>query len=127
MKKFLLGTGLLFVLIHLLPSCQKEVAQSEKIKEITVDTTITAGYDYQLDLSDFGEEGDIATILQKGTHFKISEIENESDMFTSVYHYSPSAKFTGTDSVVVSISQNPEGRAVCSKDSTIIYIHLTVK
>ncbi len=127
MKKILLGTALLFVLGQLLPACQKEVKQSEQIKEITIDTTISTTADFRLDLTPYGDEGDIATILNKGTHSAISQLENETDMFTTVYHYSPSAKFSGTDSVVVAISQNPQGRTMVCKDSTIIYINLTIK
>jgi hypothetical protein len=54
-------------------------------------------------------------------------LENVSDMLTSVYHYSASTKSTGTDKVVISISENPVEKSKCSKDSTIIYLNLTIK
>ncbi len=126
MKKFLLGSTLLLALFMMMQSCQKEI-QSEKIKEITIDTTVTAGSDYLLYLAPYGDEGNIATILDKGNNSSVSELENETDMFTTVYHYKTDPKTQGADQVVLSISQNPQGRQACSKDSTIIYINFTIK
>lgn len=126
MKKFLLGSTLLLALFVMMQSCQKEV-QSETIKEVTIDTTVTAGSDYLLNLAPYGDEGNIATILDKGNNSSVSELENETDMFTTVYHYKTDSKAQGADHVVLSISQNPQGRQVCSKDSTIIYINFTIK
>jgi len=125
MKKNLLGSTLLLVLFVMMQSCQKEI-QSEIIKEVTIDTTITAGSDYLLNLAPYGDEGNIATILDKGNNSSVSELENETDMFTTVYHYKADSKIQGADRVVLSISQNPQGRQ-CSKDSTIIYINFTIK
>ncbi len=115
------------LLLVMISSCQKEIHQSEKIKEITIDTAITTGTDFYFDMTAYGNEGDIASILEKGNHFSISQLENETDMFTTIYHYAPAAKFIGTDSITLAISQNPIGRAACSKDSTIIYLNITVK
>jgi hypothetical protein len=56
----------------------------------------------------------------------VSQIDNESDMFTSVYHYVPSSKNTGTDQVTISINHNPQGKKNCG-DSTLIYINFTIK
>jgi len=127
MKKFLLAISFSLVVLVGMQSCQKEVPQSEVIKEITIDTTIQAGSDYFLNLAPYGNEDDIATILEKGNNFSISELEDETDMFTSVYHYASSLKSPGADKVVLSISENPEGKTNYSKDSTIIYINLTIK
>ena len=127
MKKILLSSILLFTLFVMMQSCQKDVVQSEKIKEITIDTTITAGSDYLLKLASYGDEGDVATILDKGSNFAVSQVENETDMFTSIYHYRSNAKANGIEQITLSISQNPKGRQSCSKDSTIIYINLTLK
>ena len=127
MKKLLLTLSFLLILIIAMQSCVKEVHQSEVIKEITIDTTIQANADYLLNLAPYGKDDDVATILQKGNNFSISQLENENDMFTSVYHYAPASKTTGTDQVVLAISQNPDGRNTCSKDSTIITINFTIK
>ena len=127
MKKIILSSFCIFVLFVVMQSCQKEVHQSESIKEITIDTTLASGIDYFLNLAPFGDEDDIATILEKGKIFSVSQLENETDMFTSVYHYSASAKTSGTDRIVLSVSENPGGRNKCSKDSTIIYLNLTIK
>lgn len=126
MKKILLSTTFLLSLFVTMQSCHKEIVQSEVIKEITIDTAINSGSDYMLNLTPYGDEGNVATILEPGNNFSISTLENETDMFTTVYHYRSAAKFSGTERITLSISQNPAGRQ-CSKDSTIIYLNLTVK
>ena len=128
MKKTLLSISLSMLVLFIMQSCQKEVYQSEKIKEITIDTTLSVGTTYQLYLAPFGTDDDIANIIQQGTNFSVSQLTNESDMFTTVYQYTPSAKTSGaTDHVVLSISENPSGKPACSKDSTIIYLNFTIK
>jgi hypothetical protein len=126
MKKFLLSAAFIFSLFVLMESCQKEVHHSEVVKEITIDTTISVGSNYTLNLASFGDEGDVANIIQQGTNYAVSQIDNESDMFTSVYHYVPSSKNTGTDQVTISINHNPQGKKNCG-DSTLIYINFTIK
>lgn len=127
MKKNLFLITLSLLMMVSFQSCFKDVMQSEKIKEITIDTTISAGSHYHLNLAAYGKDDDVATILEKGNHFAISQLENVDELFTSIYHYSSTSKTIGTDHVVISISQNPEGRRMCSKDSTIIYINFTIK
>jgi hypothetical protein len=127
MKRYLLCCAVLTALYMVLPSCQKEVLNSEKIKELTIDTTLKAGTDFMLDLSAYGDEGDRADIIDQSAASKFSTLENETDMFTTVYHYKAPANFTGRDSVTIAISQNPAGRAVCSKDSTILYLKFTIQ
>lgn len=123
MKKILLAVSVLTAAIGFLSSCQKEIRDKIMVKEIRIDTTITAGNDYLLDLSSYGREGDYATIVEKGSNASISQLENETDMFTTVYHYKPNAKFSGTDLVTLSIHDNSS----CRKDSTTLYLNLTVK
>lgn len=128
MKKTLLTISLAMLVLFIMQSCQKEIHQSEKIKEITIDTTIAVGTTYQLYLAPFGTDDDIANIIQQGTNYSMSQLSNETDMFTTIYQYTPSAKTSGTtDHVVLSISENPAGRPACSKDSTIIYLNFTIK
>lgn len=115
-----------FLFATSLSSCHKEVA-TERIKEITIDTTIAAGSSYYLNLAPLGGDDDIATILDKGSMASVSALENVSDIFTPIYHYSSSESAAGADHVVLAISQNPSGRTVVSRDSTIIYINLTLK
>jgi hypothetical protein len=125
MKKAVFGSGILFALLVMMQSCQKDLPQSEMIKEITIDTAITMGTDFYFDLAPYGDEDKIANILEKGNIFSISRLEEETDMLTALYHYRSDTK--GSDHVVLSISQNPTGRTMVSKDSTIIYINVTVK
>jgi hypothetical protein len=123
MKKALLSSGLFFAILVMMQSCQKELPQSEVIKEITIDTAVTMGKDFYFDLAPYGDEDKIANILEKGNIFSISRLEEETDMLTAIYHYKSNTK--GSDHVVLSISQNPTGRDMVSRDSTIIYINIT--
>ena len=101
MKKIILSFVCTLALLVTMQSCQKEVQLTEKVstKEIAIDTTISSGSSYALNLASFGDEGDVATIVQQATHCSLSRIENETDMFTSIYHYIPSEKITGKDEV----------------------------
>lgn len=96
--------------------------QKEIVKEVTIDTALTAGTHYFLQLSSYGDEGDYANIIEKPAYASTSKMENETDMFTSVYHYVAAADAVGkTDHVTISVS-----RTAC-KDSTFIYLNLSIK
>lgn len=124
MKKHLLTAVLLLSGVVIMQSCRKDVQRSEIIKEITINNTIVAGEDYELSLAQFGDDDNIATIIQQANHAAISQLENLSDVFNPVYHYASKEKITGTDQVVLAISKNPESKR-CNKDSTIITINFT--
>ena len=124
MKKYLLSVICILVSLVMMQSCVKEVAQqTETVKEIIIDTTITAGSDYVLNLAKYGNDNDVAKILEPGKNVSVSQLENIDDMFTTHYHYSPSLKNSGTDYVTLSVSGNTDG----AKDSTLIYINFTIK
>jgi hypothetical protein len=106
----------------LLPSCQKEVLQKEVVKEITIDTTISAGASYFLELAPYGDEGDAVHITETPSFASTSAFENETDMFTYVYHYTAAPDAAGkTDHVTIAVS-----RTACA-DSTVIYLNLSIK
>ena len=127
MKKILHTVCLVMMLVIALSSCMKEVHQSEIIREITIDTTIEAGSDFLLNLAPYGKDDDMATLLERGNYFSLSQLENNNDLFTSVYHYASSLKTSGKDRVVLAISENPDARPHCSKDSTIITLNFTIR
>ena len=84
MKKNVFTLTLSLLMVLMFQSCFKDVLQSEKIKEITIDTTISAGSHYHLNLASFGKDDDVATILEKGNHSAISQLENVDELFTSI-------------------------------------------
>ncbi|MEN9685680.1 MAG: hypothetical protein RLZZ28_1466 [Bacteroidota bacterium] len=128
MKKNLVFICLLLLLGFGFFSCKKELNKSRLTSELFIDTSIVAGSDYYLNLSPMGTEDDMAIILTKGNNTVISELENESDMFTTVYHYQSTLKSAGsTDKVVLLITGNPLLNNHCNKDSTFIYLNLTLK
>lgn len=127
MKKLLLSISFSLFALILMQSCQKETNSLARAKQITIDTTIAAGSDYLLSLAPYGYDDDIATILQQGNNYEESTLEDESDLFTTVYHYTSSDTAKGTNQVIISIKANPLGGQVYSNDSTLVYINLTLK
>lgn len=117
----------LFVLLFVTVSCRKEISEREMPAEIRIDQTITAGSDFWLPLASYGEEGEMATLLNKGANFTISQLENESDQFTYVYHYQSMPSYKGEENITLAISQDPGNRKPCRNDSTFIYLHLNIQ
>lgn len=117
----------LFVLLLVAVSCRKEISEREMPAEIRIDKTIPAGSDLWLPLASYGDEGELATLLDKGTNFTISQLENETDQFTYIYHYQSLPSYKGVENITLAISQNPGNRKPCRNDSTFIYLHLTVQ
>jgi hypothetical protein len=123
MKTILRSTIFLLALFILMQSCQKELVHREFVKQLTIDTTIAAGTHYYLDLTPYGDEGDEATVTVPGNYFSVSRLEDVTDMFTYIYHYSPADKLSDTkDRVTIFIKRySPE------QDSTVIHINFTIK
>lgn len=120
MKKAVLTTLLVSIAAFLFVSCQKEVAKSQKVQEISIHTTVAAGNDYLLELLPYGDEGDVAKITDKPQFAAVSKIENESEMFTSIYHYVSSKTAAGkTEHITITI-QHYNG------DVTLIYLDIDV-
>lgn len=126
MKKVIPCFFFLALVTGFFASCKKEVKNCEQIKEITIDTTLAAGTDYQLQLAPLGDDDDIVDILQQPNSFSVSRIENLSDVFNPVYHFKSTDKSNGPDQVVLAVSKNPMSRNY-NKDSTIVYINLLIK
>ena len=121
MKKSLLAWTLLLLTFGAMESCQKEIVKKEFVKEITIDTAITAGSSYVLELAPYGDEGDVATVTETASFASASFFEQETDMFTSVYHYTAMANAAGkTDHVTLAISRD------CN-DTTFIYLNIDIK
>lgn len=126
MKKYLLHFFYAFCLFVLMQSCTKEIHQSENIKEITIDTTLRAGTDFNLSLAPYGDDDNVADIIQQANHYSLSRLEDLSDVFNPVYHYVSDVKSSGPDRVVIAISKNPDCKRA-NKDSTIITINFIIK
>jgi hypothetical protein len=72
MKKILHFTLTLLSLTILFTSCKKE--HTDEIKNITLNVTVNAGDTYKLDLNQYGDADDFATITKQATTFATSEI-----------------------------------------------------
>ncbi len=125
--KLLYSAIVCMVCLIAMQSCQKEVIQSEKIKELTIDTTISYNSTYYLDLSPYCTTSQMVTIIDQAKHFSVSRIDSVEETTSPYYTYATSLKNTGTDKITLAISDLDDGRRILSKDSTIIYINLTIK
>jgi hypothetical protein len=126
MKRLLLTAVILAAVFTGLQSCRKDVVQSENIREITIDTTLSAGTGYELQLAPLGDDDDVVDIIQQAQHFSVSRIENLTDVFNPVYHYETGDNIPGTEQVVLAISKNPASKHY-NRDSTIVYINFLIK
>ncbi len=127
MKKIIVSTLILFIAIIALPSCRKDVVQSEVIKEIIIDTTIQAGSVFQLNLAPVWDTTKMAAIIEQSSNFTVSQIDNSEGTTAPIYRYSSSLPSGSTDKVTLSISDLNDGKRILSKDSTIIYLNLTIQ
>ena len=127
MKKLIFTTLLGFGYMIAMQSCQKEVIQNEIIKELTIDTTISVNSTFNLDLSGVYDPSKVVNIIQQAQHFSISRIDTVEDTNYPYYTYTSSLQSSGSDKIVLSVSNRTDGKTAVRNDSTIIYINLTIR
>ncbi len=115
MKKILLGLFIIGILI----SCNNEDDNSNT--QIVTEHVIISNFaDYAYDLGGFGDE-EGAGILTQAEHFKISELERDSDKGKIVYKYIAKTNYVGTDYVEISTGRGSDG-ASPNTQKTIVKI-----
>src|SRR3954447_9519796 len=67
-------------------SCKKNIDHVSK--QVVIDTTLTSGSAYLLNLKPYGDDDDVANIIKQATSFTTSEIVSTASTFAPVYHYS---------------------------------------
>jgi hypothetical protein len=114
-------------LLLVFQSCSKD-GQRNQITAVALSVTVNAGETYQLNLSQYGDADDIASITQQAVSYQVSEINRDAVSGNYIYHFSkagsPKSGGNGTDNVVLKISE-PEGRG-CHHDETDVTIHFTI-
>lgn len=107
-------------------SCKKDHRGNE-IKAVTLNVTITAGDIYQLDLSQYGDADDLASITQQATSFLQSEISRDAATGKYMYKFSQPAGAkaggTTTEKVILKVNEPAER---CHHDETNITINFTI-
>jgi hypothetical protein len=107
-------------------ACKK--AGHGETKNITLNASVAAGTDYQLNLAPYGDADDVASITIPATNAAVSRIENAPTGFAPVYHFiGDAAKFTATDKVVITVEEGGRGRRCHQSDKTIITINFTIQ
>ena len=129
MKNFII-TSLCLVFAFSFVSCKKEGRHGEKDeqKSITLNVTVAPGATYQLNVSQYADEDDEASIATQATNYSISEIKREGVVGNYMYKYVPHGSIktgvTATDKVVLKVAESDNR---CHKDETDITINFTIK
>lgn len=112
-------------------SCSKQHDRGSRgTNYVTIDTTINSGAAYQLNLAQYGDADDVATIKTQATQYTRSEIVNAAGGFAPVYYFSASTdpKMGAlTEQVVIAITEGRNGRPHPCGDSTLVTINFTVQ
>lgn len=126
MKKLLYSILPITILLFT-QSCKKD--HEHVSKQYTIDTTLSSGTAYQLNLQPYGDADDTAGISKQATNFTTSEIVNATGTFAPVYHYLTETKTGLTDQVVLVIKEGNHGNnnSMNHSDSTTITINFTIK
>ncbi len=117
MKKFLTLFLAIFSTVVLFTSCKKE--HGDEIKNVTLDVSINAGEMYKLDLSQYGDADDFATITKQATDFATSKIAKVGTIgeYNFMKAGNPKAGGNGSETVVLKIEEG-KGNGRCSGDPT---------
>lgn len=116
------------LLMFSIVSCKKEGRDRQEVKAVVLNETVAPGASYQLDLSQYADEDDLATIFTQASHFTVSEITKAGMSGNFLYKYVPNTPtktgVSNTDQVVLKLAE-PEEK--CHKDGTTITINFTIK
>jgi hypothetical protein len=118
-KKLILSVAILST-AFLFTSCKKENA--DEIKNVTLDVSINAGEAYKLDLSQYGDADDFATITKQAASFTTSEIAKVGVIgeYNFMKAGSPKVGGNGNETVVLKVEEG-KGDGRCSGDSTRVH------
>lgn len=113
--------------IVLISSCRKDGHGRNENKSVTLNVTINAGDVYQLNLAQYGDADDLATISKQAAVYSISEI-GKNNTGNNIYKFSTTVGSktggTGTGQVILKVYE-PEGRCR-NHDETNITINFTI-
>lgn len=117
MKKFLTLFLAILSAVILFTSCKKE--HGDEITNVTLDVSINAGETYKLDLSQYGDADDFATITKQATDFATSEIAKVGTIgeYNFMKAGNPKVGGNGSETVILKVEEG-KGNGRCSGDST---------
>jgi hypothetical protein len=109
MKNYFLLVLSLILSTLLFTSCKKENA--DEIKNVTLDVSINAGEAYKLDLSQYGDADDFATIKKQAATFTTSEIAKVGVIgeYNFMKAGSPKVGGNGNETVVLKVEESKGG------------------
>lgn len=117
--------------IFSLQSCKKN-DKEHKTKYITINATLASGEKYSLNLKQYGDDDDVATITKQAIgNFSVSSIDNNFLANNATYQYASNPKFTANDDVEITVTEgkhNNDNRGQhCNETEAVITIHFTIK
>jgi hypothetical protein len=120
MKKILIFAVAVLSSAILFTSCKKE--NTDEITNVTLDVSINAGETYKLDLSQYGDADDFATITTQATTFTTSEIAKIGTIgeYNFMKAGNPKVGGNGNETVVLKIEEGNSG-GICGGDSTAVH------
>lgn len=125
MKKFVCSLALIAGISLLFVSCRKEGPGRDDIRNVTLDISLAAGQTYTLDLSQYGDEDDIASITQQATVYDLSRIDLTGGKYIYSFLKTLPSKIGATDTETVMLKvAEPAGHRHC--EETDITIHFTI-
>ncbi|MBL0357924.1 MAG: hypothetical protein IPP72_14065 [Chitinophagaceae bacterium] len=114
--------------LMILSSCRKDGHGRNENKSVTLNVTVNAGEVYKLDLSQYGDADDLATITRQATSYATTSEINRNITGNNIYSFSksgsPKTGGNGTDLVILKVYE-PEGRCR-NHDETNITINFTI-
>ena len=125
MKKYLLPPVLLLCGIFLLQSCKKG---GHDTKYITLNETINSGSTYSLNPLIYGDDDDVASITTQAVNYTKSQFDIDA-AGKNIYHFSTGSKVQDKETVVITLTENHDGRGGnnCNKTEAVITINFTVQ
>jgi hypothetical protein len=120
MKKNLILFVAILSTIVLFTSCKKQ--NTDEIKNVTLDVSINAGETYKLDLSQYGDADDVATITTQATTFTTSEIAKVGVIgeYNFMKAGSPKTGGNGYETVILKVAEGTGGGR-CGTDSNGVH------
>lgn len=106
----------------------KKMHRHDESKEVVLNINLARGAAYALDLTQYSDGDEIATIETQATEFDRSEIVGSQNY---TYHYiasaTPKLSNTGKDKVVLKLAEQNSSRCRNKKEQTIITINFSLQ
>ena len=114
---------IVLALPFMLFSCEKPERET---KQVTLNVNIKTNEVYSLDVSQYGDKDDNATISQQAIHFTSSQLsKNASDRY--IFEFSTTTKVQDTEDVVINLTEDHNRCRRDNNPEAVIHIHFVIQ